>query len=165
MTLKVLSHTKDGAVKLLIDDVEYEGTAISLTDEGEYLVNYWSVDNTGNIEAENTITVKIDKTPPEVAISVDPSILWPVNQAVEVTINGSAVDNLSGISSKEFTVVDEYEEVEANPSEFGDKIEVISWRTGSDIEGRTYTVSVVVTDKAGNSTTKETVAIVPHDMR
>ncbi len=148
-----------------INDVEYEGTAISLTNEGEYVVNYWSVDNSGNIEGAKVITVKIDKTPPEVAISVDPSILWPVNQVVEITINGSAVDNLSGISSKEFTVVDEYEEVEANPSEFGDKIEVISWRTGSDIEGRTYTVSVVVTDKAGNSTTKETVAIVPHDMR
>ncbi|MCK5655835.1 MAG: hypothetical protein KAI03_06065 [Candidatus Aureabacteria bacterium] len=148
-----------------IDGVEYEGTSISITDEGEHVVNYWSVDNTGNVEAEKAITVKIDKTSPEVSISVDPSILWPVNQVVEVTINGSAADNLSGISSKEFTVVDEYEEVEASPSDFGDKIEVISWRKGSDIEGRTYTVSVVVIDKAGNSTTKETTAIVPHDMR
>jgi len=113
----------------------------------------------------NPQTIKVDLTPPEVTISAEPSILWPPNhKEVEVTINGSATDNLSGVSSKVFTVVDEYNEVEAGLSEFGDIIKLIAWRKGMDKDGRIYTIEIEVTDKAGNSTTEETVVTVPHDM-
>ena len=149
-----------------IAQIQHEGTGISITDEGEHIVKYWSVDNAGNVEAENTITVKIDKTAPEVSISAEPSILWPVNkEPVQVTISGIATDNLSGISSKEFTVSDEYDEITVNVADFEQIIELIPWRTGDDEDGRIYTIELAVTDKAGNSTTQGTTVIVPHDMR
>ena len=64
-----------------------------------------------------------------------------------------------------FTVTDEYNEVTASLSDFGQNIELIPWRNGDDKDSRIYTIKVVVTDKADNSTTEETVVIVPHDMR
>lgn len=138
---------------------------IDITQEGIYNSRYQSIDNAGNVESEKTITVSVDITPPEVTITAEPSILWPVDKKpVKVTINGTATDAGSGISSKVFTVNDEYNEVKTSLSDFGQAIELIAWRTGDDKDGRIYTIKVVVTDKAGNSTTKETTVTVPHDM-
>ncbi len=150
----------------LVNGVQHEGTTINITEEGQHTVQYWSVDNAANAESLHLIRVWIDKTPPEVTISAEPSILWPPDhKPVQVTINGSATDALSGVISKVFTVTDEYNEVQASLSDFGEKIELIAWRNGDDKEGRIYTIKVVVTDKADNSTTKETVVTVPHDVR
>lgn len=148
-----------------LNGVQYEGTTIAIVEEGQRTVTYWSVDNAGNTESPHTIGVWIDKTPPEVTITAESSILWPVDKKpVKVTINGTATDAGSGISSKVFTVSDEYNEVKTSLSDFGQAIELIAWRTGDDKDGRIYTIKVVVTDKAGNSTTKETTVTVPHDM-
>ncbi|MEW6069283.1 MAG: hypothetical protein AB1485_01570, partial [Candidatus Thermoplasmatota archaeon] len=46
------------------------GTGFTLTDEGQYTIYYYSVDDAGNIETEKNISVGIDKTVPEV-YSVD----------------------------------------------------------------------------------------------
>jgi hypothetical protein len=161
LPVKVIFTSTDNlsGVKEPLEDKE-------INKEGITHIIYGVTDNAGNTEEEKTITIRIDTTSPEVNINTAPSILWPVNKKpVQVSINGSATDALSGIFSKVFTATDEYNEVNASLSDFGDKISLIPWRKGDDKDGRIYTIKVIITDKAGNTTSKETTATVPHDMR
>jgi hypothetical protein len=48
---------------------------------------------------------------------------------------------------------------------FGSAIPLESWRAGTDMDGRLYTITAVVTDKAGNQSRGTTTVLVPHDMR
>jgi large repetitive protein len=45
------------------------GTSLEIGDDGTHTVKYWSVDKAGNIEPAQTVTVRIDGTPP--------TIQWP----------------------------------------------------------------------------------------
>ncbi len=49
------------------------GKTASLTAEGTHIVRYYSIDNSGNQEPLNVVTIKIDKTPPEANIVVSTS--------------------------------------------------------------------------------------------
>src|ERR1700738_667369 len=40
------------------------GTTVNITTEGKHTLTYWSVDKAGNVEAQHTATVQIDKTAP-----------------------------------------------------------------------------------------------------
>ncbi|MBI4823576.1 MAG: hypothetical protein HY805_05020 [Nitrospirae bacterium] len=117
-------------------------------------------------ETPRSITVRIDKTPPAVSLSVDPSILWPPNhKLVNVTIGGGVEDSLSGVAEVVFSVTDEYGSIEPKVSGFNTTIPLEAWRNGDDKDGRRYTITVVATDNAGNSSTASTVVVVPHDQR
>lgn len=146
---------------------QYTGTGIIITQEGIHTVQYWSIDNSGNVESKHTITVKIDKTSPVVTIYTDPAEdIWPPdNKTVIVTMRGSAIDELSGIASKTFTVTDEYNEISPALSDFNQTIELLASRRGDDLDGRVYTIKVEVTDNAGNTASGQTTVIVPHDRR
>lgn len=45
---------------------------ISITTEGEHILEYYSVDRSQNVEATKRITVRVDKTPPEAVIHYNP---------------------------------------------------------------------------------------------
>ena len=72
----------------------------------------------------------------------------------------------SGIVEVEITLNDEYGSVvgQVVPG-FGSSLWLEAWRDGSDIDGRTYTVTAVASDAAGNSSEQSATVIVPHDMR
>jgi YVTN family beta-propeller protein len=107
-----------------------------------------------------------DTTPPTVTVSATPNTLWPPNhKMVDVTIDGSATDDMSGIASVVITVTDEYGLYNMTVSGFGSTIQLEAWREGTDKDGRIYTITAVATDKAGNQSTTSTQVIVPHDMR
>jgi hypothetical protein len=57
--------------KYRIDDYPWNtytaGFTLSTLPEGEYTISYYSVDNAGNVEAEKTIVVIMDKTPPMIS--------------------------------------------------------------------------------------------------
>lgn len=48
-------------------------TPLIIPTEGTTTVQYYSIDNAGNTEATSTLVIKIDKTAPEVKISIDPN--------------------------------------------------------------------------------------------
>jgi hypothetical protein len=50
-------------------------------------------------------------------------------------------------------------------SDLGGTIQLEPWRDGTDKDGRLYTITVVLTDKAGNQSTGTTTVLVPHCMR
>jgi hypothetical protein len=84
--------------------------------DGEHIVEYYSVDNVGNVEEIKTIeTFKIDQTPPTVALSMPESgylyiggrPIFQIGRTIvigELTSQASASDATSGIDYVEFLV-------------------------------------------------------------
>lgn len=149
-------------------DTAISGNSASfvLTVEGRYTIRYYAVDHLGNIEDEKSMIINIDKTLPTLTVTASPNTLWPPNhKMVNVKIDGSAVDEVSGIASVVITVKDEYGIYNMTVPGFGSTIQLEAWREGTDKDGRMYTITAVATDMAGNQSTATTVVIVPHDMR
>lgn len=77
-----------------------EGTAIELTEDGEYFISYYSVDNVGNVEeVKQSVEVQIDKTNPAVSDNYASSGAW-VNADQAIGLNAN--DNLSGIAEVKY---------------------------------------------------------------
>ena len=96
--------------------------AKTVSSNGVHTIDYWSVDNVGNVEAFGTKSFKIDSEDPQVAITKPgPGIywrdmkLWPIlsftllpwtNTYIFrfITIEASANDNFSGVDRVEFYI-------------------------------------------------------------
>ena len=135
----------------------------SISAPGQHTVQFWSVDNVGNTEATQMITVKIDGGAPVVTASANPSTAPKRPQPVTVTISGSATDAVSGLSSASFNVIDEYGvaqpsgsvTVQANGS-YSFSLVLPATKHGSDKNGHLYTIVVTATDQAGNTASATT---------
>jgi hypothetical protein len=81
----------------------YSGT-FSLTSDGTYTVEYWSVDVAGNTETHKTRIVRIDSTAPVTSASVSGTagINGWYGSAVQVSL--SATDNVSGVQSTSYRI-------------------------------------------------------------
>ncbi len=133
--------------------------------DAEHTITVTATDKAGNSK-DATVTVKIDKAKPEIDLFPSTNILWPPNhKMVNVKINGGVIDTDSGIESIVFTVTDEYGLVQPSISGFNSFIALEAWREGTDKDGRVYTITAVVTDRAGNQSTETATVIVPHDQR
>jgi hypothetical protein len=138
---------------------------ISFSNEGVNMLRYVAYDNERNSSGQQVTELHIDKTPPTVTLTAEPSILWPSNNTmVEVTINGEAKDKLSGIASVTFKVIDEYGKVQPVIRGFGSTIKLEASRKEDDSDGRTYTITATAEDKAGNIATATATVTVPHDI-
>ena len=142
---------------------EYTGN-FTLTGEGKHYLEYYSVDNAGNVEETHNQTHYVDDIVPVVTISASPSSLWPPNNKMKnVLISGSATDAGSGIAPLVFSVEDEYNLVKPTITYFGQIIQLQAMRYGYDMNGRTYTITATATDNLGHVTTASTIVRVPHD--
>jgi hypothetical protein len=135
--------------------------------------------NTPNCSGLGTVGVlintstPIDTTAPTITISASPTTLWPPNgKTVPVTVSGTIVDTDSGVnpSTAAYSVADEYGEVQpSGPITLGAggtysfAIPLQASRSGTDKNGRTYTITVSAKDNAGNLGSTSTVVAVPHD--
>ena len=117
-------------------------------------MTYFAVDRLGNREAEQTLTVRIDRTAPEVTgLPVQPCVIWPpdekhvrVADIVGAALSGLADLDVSATSSEP-----------AGPADIvieGGRVWVRATRDGEG-PGRTYTVLATATDNAGNTTTRQ----------
>jgi hypothetical protein len=114
-----------------------------------------------------------DVTPPLISVVVTPEILGPPNgKLVAVTVSGTTGDGGSGVdrSSATYRVEDEYGQVEPSGTmaldaagHYSFTVMLQASRSGSDRDGRHYSVIVSVKDNAGNSASATAVVIVPHD--
>ena len=81
----------------------YYNTSLNFTQDGIYIIEFYSVDDKGNIEEIRNVTIKIDKTLPQLYYNVFPSSPngkngW-YNSSVEISLN--AIDeNLDAIYYK-----------------------------------------------------------------
>jgi alpha-tubulin suppressor-like RCC1 family protein len=145
--------------------VQGSSASHAIVGDGTHTVTWFAVDNAGNAEKPQEMTINIDKTPPSISsLLTDPAILWPPNhKIVNVFVGGSVSDSGSGIASTIITVTDEYGIYNSVVPGFGNAIPLESWRAGTDRDGRVYTITAVTTDQAGNQTTGTATVVVPHD--
>lgn len=133
------------------------------TESKDQMIGGEAIDLAGN-RATTSVTLNIDKTPPQVSIGTNPNLLWPPNhKMVSVAIVGQATDSLSGIGQASFEVQDEYGKVEPTIPKFGDITQLEAWRNGTDKDGRVYIISAGVKDAAGNISSASTTVTCPHD--
>src|SRR5262245_176931 len=151
----------------------YSGNLV-IGDEGITSIYYRSIDRAGNIEAAQSLTIKIDKTAPYISLSANPSIIWPPNgKTVVVAINGEATDSVSGLEIVSYVVTDEYgslleiapRSLSGNSAKWSERLELEARRDGNDQDGRVYQVKAILSDTAGNAATATVNILVPHDRR
>jgi N-acetylneuraminic acid mutarotase len=104
-------------------------TSFTIVTEGTTTVTYHATDNRGNVEADHTLVVKLDKTAPSIANLPNLTVSATSTAGATVTFDAASFDSLSGIASAGVT--------QGLPS-------------GSTFPHGTTSETVRVTDLAGN---------------
>ena len=78
--------------------------SFNITSEGKYNLTYYSVDNASNREANNSVAVNIDVTPPTTNVTLDGSLGKQGWYRGSVTATLNASDALSGVAEIQYTV-------------------------------------------------------------
>jgi immune inhibitor A len=100
-----------------IDDQYFEGSSFTLSlfglDEGLHTITWGSMDNLGNQESEESISIVLDISPPSTDIAIGtPKVLnnqnnhWNIIDSTEFTLTPS--DQYSGVNLTWYTIGDEY---------------------------------------------------------
>ncbi len=151
--------------------------SIPVSADGATTIAYAAEDHAGNVEAERTLVVRIDRTQPVVSCTATPSRLWPPNhRLVPVTVEVQVQDGGAGAGG--FTLVS------VTSSEPDDAPGGGDGRTTGDIRGfvagtadtagrlraeragkgsgRVYTLTYAGRDAAGNESECTATVRVPH---
>jgi hypothetical protein len=170
--VKQIEFSLTGAQPASAQVVAGNTASISLVTEGVTTVNYFATDVAGNREAPQSLTVRIDKTPPVISgMPASGCTLWPpTHKLVQVGIV-TAADALSGIAPGSFNVTGASNEpidpndpaivIKPNGSG-GFVVQLQADRLGNGT-GRVYTITATGTDLAGNVATSTATCAVPHD--
>lgn len=76
----------------------------SVTANGKHTIYFFSVDNAGNYELQQSIPINIDETPPQTTASLSGTLAGGNQYLAPVTVTLTASDNLSGVSSTMYQV-------------------------------------------------------------
>jgi len=97
--VKEITWFASGTETIATTIVDGASASIPINTEGRTLITFHATDNAGNSEAEETVTVKLDKTLPSLSMSRIPapnSYGW---NNTEVVVNFTCADDLSGVAS------------------------------------------------------------------
>ena len=82
-----------------LDDASFEaGNSVNISNDGEHVLKYYSDDLAGNIESEKELSIKIDKTAPEIKI-ISPENKKYLNNE-NISLNYEVSDGQSGIKEQ-----------------------------------------------------------------
>jgi hypothetical protein len=170
--VKQIAYTVAGVAKT----VSGASASIPVTAEGSTTITYHAVDNAGNVEADKTLVVRIDKTAPTVTCSSSPKTLYPADhKLVPITATVKVTDGRSGPAGFTLTSVTSNEPDDAPGTADGATTGDISgWSVGTADtsgqlraersttgRGRVYTLTYVARDVAGNTRTCTTTVTAP----
>ncbi|MFH1338997.1 MAG: thrombospondin type 3 repeat-containing protein [Candidatus Omnitrophota bacterium] len=96
--VKEIHYTLTGA-EARESTISADTTQIFISTEGTTVLTYWTVDNAENTESVKSLTVKLDKTPPEITANISPEPNPYGWNNTDVTVTFSATDTLSGIAT------------------------------------------------------------------
>ena len=137
-----------------------------LSAEGTTTVTYRAVDNVGNAETPRIAKIHIDKTAPSIALAGRLSgdcELWPPNGRMLPVGTMSATDALSGLDTFDVTATSagtsDGTQVVMNDATASVTLRAVKASHGSS---RTYTLSGVAQDFAGNVAESAVECVVPH---
>lgn len=135
------SETRVDYIEYKINDGQYQKytNPIYLPQEGVHNIAYRAVDRAGNKEAAKVLSVTVDNTPPETAVTpvqkiyvVEDTKLASTSSTFSVTAN----DAVSGVDKIYYSVDGGAEQEYTGPIKFE--------------QGGSHTVKITATDKAGN---------------
>jgi hypothetical protein len=136
--------------------------SIALPDEGVYDVDFFAVDLLGNRELTQHLLVRIDRTAPTVSgVPQQPCLIWPPSKRMVRVADVVSADALSGIADLQVTAVADEPSAEDIVVD-GSTVYVRAVRDGRG-DGRTYTITAVAGDLAGNQAVTHGTCTVPHD--
>lgn len=146
--------------------------SVTISAEGTTHVSYFAIDNAGNAEARKTLTLRVDKTPPQIVGLPGPDCsMWPPNHRLVEVATVSASDPLSGMAAFDLGVTSN-EPGEHHGAQFvitgtGLQPRVVELRAEREGrgDGRVYTITATARDIAGNAATADGTCTVPHDQR
>ena len=72
---------------------------LTITEEGVSVLSFFAHDNSGNYEEANTLTIRLDKTPPAITAVTNPVANSKGWHKDDVTVTFSASDELSGLAA------------------------------------------------------------------
>jgi hypothetical protein len=144
--------------------------------EGIITFYYRSQDVAGAFEATQQQSFRIDRTPPSISCSANPSTLFPPNhKLVPIRVTVKTSDNLSGVAGFKLLAVTSSEPAQTSGSGNTDP-DIQDWQIGTpgvsgllraersgSGNGRTYTITYQAQDVAGNAANCRTTVLVPHD--
>ena len=140
-----------GTYYTLDSGAQQTGTVISVATEGSHSIRYWSVDQAGNTETAQNLTVQIDKTVPQAKANITcQGIEFGYCQGLNAPIALSATDDASGVRAIHYVLAGREEVVEP-----GDAASVAV--PLSDAEAAKLSFWAV--DNAGNASEPQTVAL------
>lgn len=157
-------------------EVELTGSVLVsdlLSSPAELVIEVTALDHCGAETQESVLASIVDDTPPEIAVSVKPEVLWPPNhklRRVEATV--VATDNCPGVS---FALTDATSNEPDNglgdgdmPNDIQDAdfgtpdLELLLRRERSGLgDGRIYTITYTATDGSDNETEDSATVEVP----
>lgn len=127
--------------------------------------------NTSSTSADNTVTFVPDTVPPVCSVTVSPASLWPPNhKLVDITTAVSVSDNVPGprnVSAVLLSVTSSEADSGLDAEDVPTDIQAWFGTTGQlraerfATVGRTYTITYLATDKAGNQSTCSATVKVP----
>lgn len=134
-----------------------EGTSLLVEGDGEHTVSFYSVDAAGNAEAPRSVALRIDATPPSVAVAhpregsvYANGLRLPVEEPLPRTlvagameVRADAADAASGVESVAFHLDGALRAVATQPP-YG-----FAWAAGDEALGN-HTILVRAVDRAGN---------------
>lgn len=124
------------------------GTAIGVWQNGEHVIEYYSIDNAGNEESVKSYGFKLDNTPPEVTV-LSPNGGETLNGTIAIA--WSAIDNCDS----NLSVTIEYSNdagstwhlIASNEPNDGE----YEWNTFGLPDGTNYLIKISTSDEAGNT--------------
>ena len=118
-------------------EIEYT-TPFTISEEGTYIIYYYSIDKLGNIEETKSITVKVDNTPPVTTKEVgEPKYDNYILPTTPIYINAS--DGGAGFKEIHYRIDDGSEQINPNPNI------MLTLETGGD-----HTIEYWAVDNLGN---------------
>lgn len=137
-----LTATDNGVV----DHTEYQVTdgiwnvysgPVTVSTEGTTNLRFRSVDNSGNVEADKTLTLQLDKTAPHLALTQSGAAVHDISIDGTVSFGLTATDELSGVASQDLYL-------DGNKINAGTELSALSLGLG------VHMITATATDKAGN---------------
>lgn len=162
-------HNEDVAVTFAASDqlsgVESVSLPVTVTEEGgDQEIIGIATDLAGNLASLGVI-VNIDKTAPVISgLPGDDCRLWPANHKMVHVASPSSEDALSGIASL-LVNGSSNETTGQDGIVIGDSGVLLRAERSSKGKGRTYTITALADDLAGNQTEAIGTCYVPHDRR